>query len=170
MSMRITVRRKRMLRKAERPDAVPLNLVSMIDVFTTLVFFLLLTSTNIQTIRSPRSITLPNSTSVDTPADTPVVMVSPDYILWQGNPVMNTKDAQAVSGNVLQPLRAQLLASPLVALQNASQAGAMTRGDINILADKGVPFSLLKKVMATCGDAKFARISLSVNHFSGGTP
>ena len=35
---------------------------------------------------------------------------------------------------------------------------------VNIMADKEIPYALLKKVMMTCGAADFARISLSVNH------
>lgn len=167
MSLRTAMRRKRLLRKAERPDAVPLNLVSMIDVFTTLVFFLLLTSTNVQTIRSPRSLELPTSTSIQTPNDTPVLVVTPENILWQGRSIMAVKAAEAQPGLVLGALKEQLLLAPLIPVQGG-QAGALTRGEINILADKEIPYALLKKIMTTCGEAKFARISLSVNHRSGG--
>ena len=166
MSLRTAMRRKRLLRKAERPDAVPLNLVSMIDVFTTLVFFLLLTSTNVQTLRSPRALELPQSASVQTPNDTPVLMVTPDNILWQGQSIMQVKIAEAQPGLVLAALKSQLLLAPLVPVQGG-QPGALTRGEINILADKDIPYALLKKIMTTCGEAKFARISLSVNHRSG---
>lgn len=166
MSLRTSLRRKRLLRKAERPDSVPLNLVSMIDVFTTLVFFLLLTSTNVQTLRSPRSLTLPQSVSIQTPNDTPVLMVTPDNILWQGQAIMAVTAAETQPGLVLAPLKAQLLLAPLVSVQG-QPAGALTRGEINILADREIPYALLKKIMTTCGEAKFARISLSVNHHSG---
>jgi len=167
MSLRTAMRRKRLLRKAERPDAVPLNLVSMIDVFTTLVFFLLLTSTNVQTLRSPRSLELPTSASIAQPNDTPVLMVTPENILWQGEAIMSVQAAEAQPGLVLGPLKAKLLLAPLVTVQGG-QAGALTRGEINILADKEIPYALLKKIMTTTGEAKFARISLSVNHRSGG--
>ncbi len=167
MSLRVAMRRKHLLRKAKRPDAVPLNLVSMIDVFTTLVFFLLLTSTNVQTLRSPRSLELPQSVSIQAPNDTPVLMITPDNILWQGQSIMSVKAAEKTPGNVLDPLRSQLLLAPLVSLPGGA-GDALTRGEINILADKEIPYALLKKIMSTCGEAKFARISLSVNHRSGG--
>jgi biopolymer transport protein TolR len=158
MSLRTVMRRKRLLRKAERPDAVPLNLVSMIDVFTTLVFFLLLTSTNVQTLRSPRSLELPQSASIQTPNDTPVLMVTPDNILWQGQSIMQVKVAEAQPSLVLEALKAQLMQTPLVQMQGDA-SGTQTRGEINILADKDIPYA--------CGEAQFARISLSVNHRSG---
>ncbi|WP_238394454.1 hypothetical protein, partial [Pseudoxanthomonas kaohsiungensis] len=41
-------------------------------------------------------------------------------------------------------------------------AGQLTRGDVNIMADKSIPFHVLKKVMATCSDTRFAKISLAV--------
>lgn len=167
MSLRTAMRRKRLLRKAERPDAVPLNLVSMIDVFTTLVFFLLLTSTNVQTIRSPRSLELPNSASLQQPNDTPVLIVTPDSIIWQGREIMPIKAAAEQAALVLDPLKTQLMLAPLVTAQGG-ETGAQTRGEINILADKDIPYAVLKKIMTTCGEAQFARISLSVNHHSGG--
>jgi biopolymer transport protein TolR len=159
-------RRRRMLRKAERPDAVPLNLVSMIDVFTTLVFFLMLTSTSVQTLRTPPSLTLPPSASTEPPADMAVVMVTRDAILFQGEQVMTIAEAEAEPAAVLAPLRERLLTVPQAA-DPKDPSGKMTRGEINIMADKDLPFALLNKVMTTCGgDAGFARISLAVNRGS----
>lgn len=165
MSLRSGAKRKRILRKAERPDSVGLNLVPMIDIFTSLLIFLMLTSTTVQTLRSPKSLTLPLSATSQPPNDTPVLTVTPEGILWQGTPVMSLADAKASAGNVLAPLKAQLLLAPLVSIQGGAPR-ALTRGEINILADKGIPYALLKKIMSTCGEAKFARISLSVNHRS----
>lgn len=163
-------RRRRMLKKAERPDAVPLNLVSMIDVFTTLVFFLMLTSTSVQTLRSPKSLQLPPSTSMQPPADMAVVMVTGEAIMFQGEVVMSVADAEREPGLTLAPLKNRLLAVPQAA-DPADPSGKLTRGEINIMADKGLPFALLQKVMATCGgDTGFARISLAVNRSSGGKP
>ena len=163
-------RRRRMLRKAERPDAVPLNLVSMIDVFTTLVFFLMLTSTSVQTLRTPPSLTLPPSAATEPPLDMAVVMVTRDEILFQGEHVMSIAEAEADAAAVLAPLRARLLTVPQSA-DPKDPSGRMTRGEINIMADKDLPFALLNKVMTTCGgDAGFARISLAVNRGSSKKP
>ena len=160
-------RRRRMLRKAERPDAVPLNLVSMIDVFTTLVFFLMLTSTSVQTLRTPRSLTLPPSVSQQQPEDMAVVMVTQDSILFQGEPVMTIAEAEADTNAVLPRLKERLLQVPLQGDPN-DPAAKPTRGEVNIMADKDLPFALLNKVMATCGgDTGFARISLAANRSSG---
>jgi biopolymer transport protein ExbD len=156
--------RRRLLRKAEKRDVVPLNLVSMIDVFTTLVFFLLITSTSVQVIRQPQSMVLPASTTRQTPNDVPVLMVTEQDILLQGRPVMSTAQAKASAGDVLGPLKSQLLLVPLMPIE--SDRSRLTRGEINLMADKDIPYALLKKVMKTCGEAQFARIAMSVNHRS----
>jgi biopolymer transport protein ExbD len=164
MSNRIIAdrRRHRLLRRQERRGGVTLNLVSMIDVFTTLVFFLLITSTSVQTVQTPRDLTLPNSVSRQAPVDTPVVIITPRDIELQGRAVMTLEDAERASGLVLQPLKAQLMQAQLMRIAGKAD-DASTRGEVNIMADQKTPYSLLKKVMATCGDAQFARISLSVN-------
>ena len=165
MRMRSNFMRNRMLRKATKRDTVPLNLVSMIDIFTCLVFFLLLTSTSVQTIRSPRSLELPSSVTMQQPNDTPVLMVTGESITLQGQTVMTVAQAEGSTGDVLPALKSQLLLVPLAQIQGAAP-NALTRGEINIMADKDIPYSLLKKVMITAGQAQFARISLSVNHRS----
>jgi hypothetical protein len=80
---------------------------------------------------------------------------------------------------VLQPLKAALIAVPIRSIATGNGTGAQaaqaapapapgqpptTRGEVNIMADKSIPYSLLKKVMTTAGEAQFARIALTVNH------
>lgn len=166
-SLRNAARRRRLMRKASRPDAVPLNLVSMIDVFTTLVFFLMLTSTNAQTLPIPKSLTLPHSLSMQPPEDSAVVTITQDQILFQGAAVMSVAAASATSGDILPALKTELL--KVEKTHQGNTDGKLTRGQINVMADKDVPFGLLKKVMATCGgNADFSKISLSVRHSSRG--
>ena len=165
MRLRSTFMRKRLLRKIHKRDVIPLNLVSMIDIFTTLVFFLLLTSTSVQTLRSPRSLELPSSLTSQPPNDTPVLMITSQAITLQGQPVMTVEQAEQTAGDVLPQLKSQLLLVPMAQMQGQA-ADALTRGEINIMADKDIPYSLLKKVMVTAGEAQFARIALSVDHRS----
>ena len=167
-ALRHGARRRRLLRKAERPDAVPLNLISMIDVFTTLVFFLMITSTNAQTLPAPKSLELPHSLSMQPPEDSAVVTVTREQILFQGSAVMSVTEATGTRGEILPALKRQLLQIEKAAHGDAH--GKLSRGEINVMADKDIPFGLLKKVMATCGgDADFARISLSVRHSGRGS-
>jgi biopolymer transport protein TolR len=171
MSRRLTMHNKRKLRRnARSPGVVTLNLVPMIDVFMVLVFFLLVTTSSIDNLRSPQELTLPTSLSLEQPADTPIVMVTKQAVLVQGVQVMTLDDVVAApDGKPLAMLRAELLKVPLLRVENAAGDGApmMTRGEVNIMADRETPYSVLKKVIATCGDElKFARVAVSVAHAS----
>ena len=54
----------------------------------------------------------------------------------------------------------------ILSLRSVKRASISLEGDeiaeINILADRSIPFRVLRKVMAICGEARFARISLAV--------
>lgn len=167
MSVRLSRRAKRILRRHQRkPSLVPLNLVSMIDVFTVLVFFLLVTTNNFDALRNPRELKLPTSLSIDQPSDTPVITLTNQAVLVQGAQVMTLAEAAAFEeGKPLPQLRAELLKVTLMQVQGAA-GGATTRGEVNVMADKDIPYSVLKKVLATCGELKFARIAISVAHAS----
>ncbi len=167
MSLSLSRRAKRVLRRhARKPTLIPLNLVSMIDVFTVLVFFLLATTASVETLRNPKELTLPASLSIDQPSDAPVVTITKQAVLVQGKQVMSLADAIAApEGKPLPELRAELLKVTLVQVQNAA-GGTNTRGEVNVMADRDTPYSVLKKVLYTCGNEKFARIAISVAHSS----
>jgi biopolymer transport protein ExbD len=166
--MRAASRRGQRLirRQSRRLGVVPLNLVAMIDMFTSLLFFLLVTSPNVDTLQSPKTLVLPTSSAYEQPKDSPILTITRDRLTLQGREIMSIQDIQNSQSNVLAPLKSELFKVSQVRVKNAS--GATTRGDINIMADKDLPYGVLKKVMATCADMKFARIGLSVNHSSKG--
>ena len=167
MSARLSRRGKRILRRhARKPTLIPLNLVSMIDVFTVLVFFLLATTASVETLRNPKELQLPASLSIQQPTDAPVVTITKQGILVQGRQVMTLAEAvNAPEGASLDALRAELLKVTLIQVKDAG-AGVNTRGEVNVMADRDTPYSVLKKVLYTCGNEKFARIAISVAHSS----
>ena len=166
MSAHLHLRAKRLLRRnARRPGVVSLNLVPMIDVFMVLVFFLLVTTSSIDNMRSPRELTLPTSLSLDQPNDAPIIMVTKQAVLIQGVQVMTLDEAIAAPvDKPLPQLRAELLKVTLMTVQGTDTTGTTTRGEINVMADRDIPYTVLKKVLATCGELKFARIAISVAH------
>lgn len=166
MSAHLHLRAKRLLRRnSRRPGVVSLNLVPMIDVFMVLVFFLLVTTSSIDNMRSPRELTLPTSLSLDQPNDAPIIMVTKQAVLIQGVQVMTLDEAIAAPvDKPLPQLRAELLKVTLMTVQGTDAKGTTTRGEINVMADRDIPYTVLKKVLATCGDLKFARIAISVAH------
>jgi biopolymer transport protein TolR len=53
-----------------------LNLVSLMDIFTILVFFLLVNSTDAESLPSAKSIKLPESVAQQKPKETLIIMVT----------------------------------------------------------------------------------------------
>ncbi|MGQ0430104.1 MAG: ExbD/TolR family protein [Gammaproteobacteria bacterium] len=156
-----SARAKRMARHHERQKPAALSLVSLMDIFTILVFFLLVNSAEIQTLEPPRSLTLPESVAQDRPRETVIVMVTKDVVFVQDDPVVSVADVDRANGVIIAPLRRALAARKDRALQRASATDPSAR-EITILGDKDVPYRVLKKVMATCTDADFGKLSLAV--------
>lgn len=139
------------------------NLVSLMDIFTILVFFLLVNSADVQTLPDPQKLALPQSTAQAPAKESVVIMLNREQILLQGKPVVSIDDALASQEENLPILAGAL--NTQVAPRQTALTGSDTlegRGEITIMADKGLPFKLLKKVMLTCTQAKFSRISLAV--------
>jgi biopolymer transport protein TolR len=156
-----SARAKRMERHHKRARPASLSLVSLMDIFTILVFFLLVNQSEVQALDVPKNITLPESMALARPSETVVVMVTPDQILVQGKPVASTRDIDASDDVVIQPLRDALKAQTDRFLRASAQADIAGR-EITILGDKSVPYRVLKKVMATCTDADYGKLSLAV--------
>ena len=157
--MKSSRRMKRMSRNRKR--VTPLNLTSLMDVFTILVFFLLVNSANTEVLETPKQITLPASTVEDKPRETVVIFVSPEEITVQGERVALVADImaseQAHIGSIGE--RLDQVNENVIGLNTQKVA---ERQEVTILADKGVPFSVVRRVMSTCTSHGFERISLAV--------
>lgn len=166
MILGMSRRATRLMRSKKRARRIPeLNLVSLMDIFTILVFFLLVNSSNIEVLPNPDAMQLPESLAQQLPRETPVLMVTERELLVGGTRVMALDAALRAPGPVLQDLKTLLQQLPL----RAVAGGGQTRGEINIMADREIPYSLLKKVMVTCTDARFSKISLAVTQRVPGT-
>ncbi|MEZ5458426.1 MAG: biopolymer transporter ExbD [Steroidobacteraceae bacterium] len=150
-----------MERHHKRARPASMSLVSLMDIFTILVFFLLVNQSEVQALDVPKNIELPESMALARPSETVVVMVTPEQILVQGKPVASTRDIEASDELVIQPLRDALKAQTDRFLRASAQADIAGR-EITILGDKSVPYRVLKKVMATCTDADYGKLSLAV--------
>jgi biopolymer transport protein ExbD len=159
--MSASARAKRMQRHHARKRPATLSLVSLMDIFTILVFFLLVNSAEVQTLEPPKAITLPESLAVEKPRETVVVMVTPEQVLVQGAPVVSVAEVAATEGNLIEPLAAALKAQSDRALIRAAATDLSAR-EITILGDRDVPYRVLKKVMATCTEADYGKLSLAV--------
>lgn len=138
-----------------------LNVVSLIDIFAILVFYLLVNALVVEILPSPRALKLPESVAQQQPVQTVLILVTPEDIIVDNKKVMSTAQAAASTAKVLPELKYKLNEQTLMQVEGG-QPGQVTRGDVNIMADKSIPFHVLKKVMATCSDTRFAKISLAV--------
>ncbi len=145
---------------------VALNLVSLMDIFTILVFFLLVNSSDVEVLPISRDIEMPESVADLKPRETVVVMVTSDVILVQGKPVASVTEVMNAKLTVIKPLQAALRAQTDRVIQRSLVANIEDR-EVTIMADKSVPYQLLKKIMTTCAMADYGRISLAVMQKSG---
>jgi biopolymer transport protein ExbD len=144
-----------------RTKAVKMNLTSLMDVFTILVFFLLVNSANTEVLETPKRITLPDSVVEEKPRETVVIFVSPDEVTVQGEPVARVEDILATDRQNIGAIGERLaeLSANIIGLRTRNVAESQ---EVTILADKSVPFSVVKKVMSTCTSQGYGRISLAV--------
>ena len=159
--MSMSHRAQRMLQHQMRHRAdAELNLIPMIDILSVMVSFLLVYSTNVEVLQNTKAIEIPESIAEQQPRQTVVVMLSKDELFVQGEPIVSVADIHATDGDVIEPLLAALKRPTLVG-QEVSQKDLADR-EITVMGDKGLPYDVLKKVMRTCTDADFGRISLAV--------
>ena len=160
--MKMSKRALRKVRRARKQSTVTsINLVSMIDIFTIMIIYLLVNTAAVQIVGAEQ-VDLPKSIAVEAPRENVAIIVSKDDVLVDGEPVMKVADIKENGPAVIEALKQALLSvSPLTHAQrdDADEEG----GEVNILADKSIPYSLLKKIMTTCADSQFAKISLGVN-------
>ncbi len=156
--MKLSRRAKRMqqhhARKHDRNAS--LNMVSLMDIFTILVFFLLVNASNTDVLPSPKNIELPSASSQKFPAQNLVIAVNRDIIRLQGKPVARVGDAIKPKQKIIQPLYA--------ALENLSGKSQRfpDKKSVTIMGDKQIPYALLKKIMLTCAAAKYTKLSFAV--------
>lgn len=159
MSMSNRARRMAEHHSRHRVDA-QLNLIPLIDILSVMVAFLLVYSTEVEIIQNSKGIEVPQSIAEATPHKSVVVMITKQDLFVQGERIASVADIRANPAVIIEPLRAALKRPMLVGTEISARDLA-TR-EITVLGDKSLPYDVLKKVMATCTDADYGRISLAV--------
>jgi biopolymer transport protein ExbD len=126
-----------------------------------MVSFLLVYSTEVEVLQNTKGIEIPESVAEQKPRETVVIMVTRDELLVQGQPIARIADIEKMEGTIIRPLKAAL-ERPTVAMPRKVLERDIANRELTIMGDKAVPYNVLKKVMATCTDANFGRISLAV--------
>ncbi len=137
-------------------------LVPFIDMLTMLVVFLLLHSSDVEILPNTKNITIPESIAEIKPRETVVVMLTRDDLLVNGRVIAKIADLKAADAQlVIEPLRAALKEQADSSLRAAAQEDLAER-EVTIMGDKGTPFAVLKRVMATATAADYGKVSLAV--------
>ena len=147
-------------RLIHRSDA-ELNLIPLIDVMSVMVAFLLIYSANVEVVQNSKGVEVPQSSAEEKPLQSVVVMITKDHLFVQGEPVATIAEIRASAGPAIEPLR-QVLNRPLLVDEVTATDEELSAREITVLADKSLPFDVVRRVMATCTAAAYGKISLAV--------
>lgn len=159
--MKMSRRAKRMERHHARRKQPALNLVSLMDIFTILVFFLLVSSSNVQQLPNKKDIRLPASIAQKAPKETLIISVTQRDILVQGRQVAEisqilSADSPLIDG-LEKELKFQSSRTRIIANNDAQTPGKA----VTIMGDENIPYELLRKILATCREANYTQIAFA---------
>jgi biopolymer transport protein TolR len=141
-----------------------LSLVSLMDIFTILVFFLMVNASDVQVLQNSKSVELPKSTSQQSAKETLILMVNSKELILQGQKIADVESILNQEDDVIAALETELA-------YQVKRSGTADETDIDgneisraitIMGDKNIPYTLLKRIMQTCAQAGFTNISLAV--------
>lgn len=157
--MRNTRRIKRMGRN--RLKITKMNLTSLMDVFTILVFFLLVNSGSVEVVEAPKDVKLPESIVESKPRETVVISISAEEVVVQGKLVALVEDILNDRESAIDPINARLaeLKESVIGINTQTVAASQ---EVTILADRSVPFTVVKTIMSTCTAEGYENVSLAV--------
>jgi len=158
--MRDSRRIKRMSRNSAKAGIPKMNLTSLMDVFTILVFFLLVNSGQSEILDTPKEVRLPESVIESRPDETVVIFVSPNEIIVQGEAVIAMRDVMSSQG-AIEPISARLALLKDSIIGRSTQTVAASQ-EVTVLADKSIPFDVIRRVLSTCTGQGYTNVSLAV--------
>jgi biopolymer transport protein ExbD len=164
--MKQSLRAKRMAKHHRRMgSASKLNLVSLMDIFTILVFFLLLNSSDVEVLQNNEAIKLPESFSEQRPDTTLVMMVNNNDLILAGRSLAKVQDLLARDEDEISELAEELK-------YQAGKSGPLSETEqekgraITIMGDANIPWALLEKIMQTCAANEYRDMSFAVSKVS----
>lgn len=135
-----------------------LNLVSLMDIFTILVFFLLVSS-GAQQLPNSKDLTLPTSVAKKVPNETLIIAITKTDILVQGKKVMTIPQVLGTDTTTITELENELKFQAKKSLFSPSnKAGGRA---VTIMGDENISYQLLRKILATCRQADYTRIAFA---------
>jgi len=134
-------------------------LVPFIDMMTILVVFLLAHTADVDILPNTKNISIPQSISERKPSAAIVVMITTDALYVDGQPVGTLQELIKNQGPFFAPLKDALMAQNARSLQKQTD---IAKREVTIMGDKSTPYAVLKKVMMTCSEAEYGKVSFAV--------
>ena len=132
------------------------NLVSLMDIFTILVFFLMVNSSDVKVLQNTADIPLPESTARQAAQENLTVRVTGQSILVQGREVARLEGIESVDTRIAG-------LSEELAWRRARWEAVPEQGlEVTIMAGRDTDYRLLRKIMQTCVDEQYRRVRLAV--------
>ena len=147
--------------RQRRHGASHFALIPFIDMMTILVVFLLAHTAEVDILPNTKSIAIPQSISDRKPSAAVVVMITKDSVFVDGVLVGSLQEVIANQGPFFAPLKNALMAQNDRSLRAGQQVDIAKR-EVTIMGDKATPYSVLKKIMLTCSEAEYGKVSFAV--------
>lgn len=155
------IKRHRSRKHGGAEAAGHMTLVPFIDMLMILTVFLLVHNSDTDILPNTKAISIPASLSDKKPRPSVVVMITKEDLLVDGRPIAKVTDVIASQDAVIQPLKQALQSQADTVLVDAARQEIKDR-EVTIMGDKNTPYSVLRKIMATCTDADYGKVSLAV--------
>ncbi len=159
--MKQTRRQKLMARGKRRGESTGMMLTSLMDIFTVLVLYLLVNQGDGVNLEPPPWVVLPDSAVDTVPRQSIVISLTQKDILIQGEQVISIAEVNASPDPEIGAIHERIVQIKEAAGRHKDQIGVNT--EVTIVADRDVPFKILKKVMSTSSNAGYGKISFAVN-------
>lgn len=156
--MNMSRRARRMEKNHKKNKQSSLNLVSLMDIFTILVFFLLVSSSNVQQLPSNKDIKLPTSVAKKAAKETLIIAITADSIIVQGNKITAIDDVLANQDAVIPQLVNELKFQYNKGFVKTDKDKGKS---VTIMGDENIPYRLLRKILATCRQTNYTHIAFA---------
>ncbi len=147
-----------------------LNVTPMVDMFVILVLFLVANfSATGEILSMSKDISLPEAANTDELVFAPVVQVSKSEVLVSGMLIGRIDDIAREEYLNIPALEEKLrdMKKTTEDLHNAAGDTGAFKGDVNIQADRGAQFRIIKRVMFSCASAGYGNIAFATMAAAG---
>ena len=165
-------------KRRNKPNNVAMiQLTSLLDIMTILLFFLLKHYSATADINMAKNLQLPLSISMRNPVNALNIAISTSEISVDGNAIIELVDSP-VPGykmipqsafqkdrDLIQPLLTELKKKRAYAENTAALDDRLKfQGDCIVQADKSIPYELLRKILYTAGQADYVQLNFAVRY------